>query len=312
MPMIRVAVAIIYNDQGEVLIQQRAAGTHQGGLWEFPGGKVEPDETLEQALLREIREELGLEIIRFRPLITIAHDYGDRHVCLEVYKVNEWQGLPEAMEKQPLEWIKPARLHELQMPAADKPIHTAIRLPSSYVITPSNISDPEHILEQLESLLASGEKLFLYRVKSLASGSHESLQQAMLELCNKHYATFVIHEKNVTSIKADGLHLTEEGLHDFDINADRNPNQLLSASCHSLESLKQAQAVKADFAMLSPVEKTRSHPDTEPLGWDVFAQAVACSNIPVYALGGMTTDHINKAWSHGAQGVAGISSWWSS
>ncbi len=308
MGLVRVAVAVVYNEQGEVLIQQRAADSHQGGLWEFPGGKVEAHETVKLALEREIREELNIIIISSRPLITIAHDYGDRHVSLEVFKVVKWQGQPQAMEHQPLQWVSPARLSHYPMPAADRPIVTSVNLPSSYVITPDVINNPSDLLEQLRALLDSGERMFLYRVKTLLGVTHEAMQQEMLDLCNSHGAFLLVHENNRSTVKAHGVHLTEAGLHRQEQHTETD--RLLSVSCHSAQSLKQAEAANADFAMLSPVEKTQSHPGTQPLGWKNFKRMVDGANIPVYALGGMKAEHREKAWSHGAQGVAGISSWW--
>ncbi|NNJ90974.1 MAG: Nudix family hydrolase [Gammaproteobacteria bacterium] len=308
MGTVRVAVAVIYNEQGEVLIQQRAVDTHQGGLWEFPGGKIEADETLEQALEREIREELDIDVVSSRPLITISHDYGDRHVSLEVYRVTEWHGQVQSMEQQPLHWVLPDRLKDYHMPAADKPIVSAINLSSSYIITPSIIKEPLVILEQLQALLGAGESMFLYRVKSLAGISHEAMQQEILELCNSNRAALLVHEKNRSTVKAHGVHLTEAGLQAY--REKNDTDGLLSVSCHSAQSLQKAESINADFAMLSPVEKTQSHPDTKPLGWKNFKDIVNDVNIPVFALGGMTAEHKEKAWSHGAQGVAGISSWW--
>ena len=308
MNIVRVAVAVIYNGQGEVLIQLRAADTHQGGLWEFPGGKIEAGESVEQALEREIREELNIDVISSRPLITISHDYGDRHVSLQVYRVTDWQGPVQSMEQQPLQWVLPRSLHEYQMPAADKPIVNAINLSPSYIITPSVIENTTDILQQIEGLLGAGERMFLYRVKSLSGITHEIMQREMLELCNKYGASLIIHEQNRTSVKAHGIHLTESGL--IDHKESHNSEGLLSVSCHSAQSLNKAELINADFALLSPVEKTRSHPHTKPLGWRQFRDIVANANIPVYALGGMTSAHMEKSWLHGAQGVAGISSWW--
>jgi 8-oxo-dGTP diphosphatase len=308
MGTVRVAVAVIFNEQGEVLIQQRAADTHQGGLWEFPGGKIEEDETVEQALEREIREELDIQVISSRPLIIISHDYGDRHVSLEVYRVTEWHGRVQSMEQQPLHWVLPGRLNDYHMPAADKPVVSAIKLSSSYIITPSVIKEPSVILEQLQALLDAGERMFLYRVKSLAGISHEAMQREILKRCNSNRALLLVHEKNLSSVEVHGLHLTEAGLQAYMEKPDTDG--LLSVSCHSAQALQKAETINADFAMLSPVEKTQSHPDTKPLGWKNFEDIVNDANIPVYALGGMTAEHKEKAWSHGAQGVAGISSWW--
>ena len=111
------------------------------------------------------------------------------------------------------------------------------------------------------------------------------------------------------AIGADGVHLNSRALYrhgERPVAAE----QWLAASCHSVEDLTQAAALGADFALLSPVLPTRSHPDAEPLGWDRFARWADRSNIPVFALGGMQPDLLSTAWSHGAQGIAGIRGLW--
>ena len=96
-----VAVAVIVNQRDQVLISKRSASQHQGNKWEFPGGKVEAGETSRQALNREIKEELGLDIQTADLLTKITHQYQDKKVQLDVYKVSDWQGKPRAMETQP-------------------------------------------------------------------------------------------------------------------------------------------------------------------------------------------------------------------
>ena len=105
MDILHVAVAVIADDQSRILLARRHHNVHQGGLWEFPGGKLEPRETLADALRRECREELGIEVRAHRPLISIRHDYPDRRVLLDVHRVTEYQGEPRGLEGQPLAWV---------------------------------------------------------------------------------------------------------------------------------------------------------------------------------------------------------------
>lgn len=312
MSIVHVAVAVIKNPQNQILIQQRAADTHQGGLWEFPGGKLETGETLVQALEREILEELDISVESSRPLIQISHDYGDRVVLLDVHLVNQWSGEVRALENQPLQWVDSSELQNYAMPEADKPIITTLQLPSSYVITPTHVESPDKLLDRMEQLLQQGERLFLYRIKSLQGLPHEELLAAMWDRCQSYNAQLLLHQNNhqalSASIDISGIHLTEQGLQQIEPNFVAKG--LLSVSCHSLEALQKAQDIGADFAMLSPVQATSSHPGVTPLGWQSFADIVARTNIPVYALGGMTADMLEMAWGYGAQGVAGISSWW--
>lgn len=122
MAAVHVAVGVILNASQQVLIARRPIGSHQGGLWEFPGGKVEAGETLEQALFRELKEELAIDVSQCSPLVTIEHDYGDKLVLLDVCMVRAFTGEAVGMEGQVLRWIGLKQLCEYQFPAANKPI----------------------------------------------------------------------------------------------------------------------------------------------------------------------------------------------
>lgn len=125
--MIHVAVGVVLDRDYRVLITRRAEHSHQGGLWEFPGGKVEPGETLERALARELREELGIEPVRTSPLLEVDHDYGDKRVRLDVHVVWEFAGTARGLEHQPLAWVPAGSLSQYRFPAANDPIVEAVR-----------------------------------------------------------------------------------------------------------------------------------------------------------------------------------------
>jgi len=120
---IRVAVGVIINKNNQVLIAKRGSHQHQGNKWEFPGGKVEKGETSQQALKRELKEELGIEIQSEKHLIDITHKYqeGESHktVVLEVYEVTDWLGEAKGREGQPLRWVEKSALNQYQFPAAN-------------------------------------------------------------------------------------------------------------------------------------------------------------------------------------------------
>jgi len=122
MALVTVAVGILIDDAGRVLVTRRAPGAHQGGLWEFPGGKVEEGETLLGALTRELREELGVRVESTEPLLVLEHDYGDKQVRLGVHRVTRWSGQPRGLEGQPLAWQRPEQLRDWAFPAANRPI----------------------------------------------------------------------------------------------------------------------------------------------------------------------------------------------
>lgn len=127
MAQVHVAVGVVLDEDGNVLITRRAIESHQGGLWEFPGGKVEADETLAGALARELREELGIIIGHSTPLLEVRHDYGDKAVLLDVHVVRDYSGEACGLEGQPLAWVAPEKLGHYQFPAANLPIISAIQ-----------------------------------------------------------------------------------------------------------------------------------------------------------------------------------------
>lgn len=124
--LVHVAVGVIVDNQQRLLIARRPQHAHQGGLWEFPGGKVEAGESVQQALARELHEELGIQASGFRPLLEIRHDYGDKAVLLDVWWVEAFRGEACGQEGQPVRWVSAAELAGLAFPAANRAIIEAI------------------------------------------------------------------------------------------------------------------------------------------------------------------------------------------
>ena len=158
MKRVHVAAAVIRGTDGKILIARRADTQHQGGLWEFPGGKVEAGESVEAALGRELQEELGIVVKAARPLIKVQHDYPDKHVLLDVWEVSEFTGEPHGAEGQPLAWVSQRELADYPFPEANQPIVAAARLPDQYLITPDGLETPE-LLRGLQKAIAEGIKL---------------------------------------------------------------------------------------------------------------------------------------------------------
>lgn len=122
-PLIVVAAALVDRD-GRLLVQQRPEGLSMAGLWEFPGGKLEPGETPEQALIRELGEELAIDVDHacLAPACFASEPLGDRHLLLLLYVCRKWRGAPVAQHASALRWVRPVELHGLAMPPADKPL----------------------------------------------------------------------------------------------------------------------------------------------------------------------------------------------
>lgn len=309
-PLAVVAAAMVDAD-GRILLARRPEHAHQGGLWEFPGGKLEAGETPAEGLRRELHEELGVTLQAHRPLIRVTHRYPERSVSLDVYRVDAWQGEPHGREGQPLAWVSPETLRDYPMPPADVPIIAALQLPPTYVITPPAPDEPAQFLEALEATLVAGARLLQLRVFDLPTEELLVLGRTFCALCHEHGARVLYNGDAATAIAigADGLHLSSRALHVA--TAPRlAAGGLLAASCHSAADLQRAAEIGADFALLSPVLPTRSHPDADPLGWPRFAAIVEAANLPVYALGGMRPELLETAWQHGAQGIAAIRGLW--
>ena len=123
-PMLLVVAAALIDVDGRVLLSQRPEGKNMAGLWEFPGGKIDPGETPEAALIRELNEELGIDTQEscLAPLTFASHQYDDMHVLLMLYVCRRWQGTPTPREDNPITWVRPPRLGDYPMPPADKPL----------------------------------------------------------------------------------------------------------------------------------------------------------------------------------------------
>ena len=147
---IHVAAAAIIDDQHRVLLSKRPAHVHQGNLWEFPGGKLEQGETLEQGLRRELDEELGIAPVQARPLIRIAHDYSDKSVLLDVWRVDGIHGVPRGLEGQQIQWVPVDQLQSYTFPAANLLSINANRMSECYLITPEPGREVASFLASLE------------------------------------------------------------------------------------------------------------------------------------------------------------------
>ena len=124
MKTVLVAAAALVDADGRVLLNQRPEGKHLAGMWEYPGGKVEPGETPEAALIRELREELGVELCTrcFAPLGFVSHAYEQFHLLMLLYVAHRWDGIPQSREGQALTWKRPAEMRLMPMPPADIPL----------------------------------------------------------------------------------------------------------------------------------------------------------------------------------------------
>ena len=306
---IHVAVAVIVRND-EILIAQRPQHLHQGGLWEFPGGKVELDESVQDALVRELSEELDIEASHYTPLIRVQHDYDGRQVMLDVWRVTAFEGEPRGREGQQIRWVSLAGLKDYSFPAANRPILQALALPSYCLITPEP-DDKRSFLQTLERVLQSGVHLLQLRAKTLSDAGYQSLTTEVIKLCRRYGARLLLNTSvdNYVTTDADGLHLTAQRLMTLSSRPVAD-DELLSAACHTAEEVAQANRLGVDLIFISPVQATLSHPGTPAIGWDGLHELCELASMPVYALGGMTLNDIEQAQSYGAQGIAAIRALW--
>lgn len=285
---VQVAVGVVQDKAGRILIARRPESAHQGGLWEFPGGKLERAETVLQALDRELFEELDIRVESTSPLIEIVHNYPDKQVCLHVHKVDSWRGQVRGKEGQPVCWVTPKELGHYPFPAANYPILNALQLPEHCLIT-GDFENYQDFADRLQRALdSSGVSMVQVRAHQLSQTDYEALAGLACRICQSRAVSVVLNHASALSLApklgAAGVHLTAQQL----MGLTARPDQaLVGASCHSGEELARAGNLGINYAFLSPVKPTASHPGARPLGWDRFADLTRRARLPVYALGGL-------------------------
>lgn len=302
---------ILRDAGGRVLLARRPAGKRMAGLWEFPGGKLEPGERPYQALRRELQEELGVQVSRARRLIAFRHDYPHALVALEVWAVLAWHGHPAGREGQSLRWLGVGELETLDLLPASRPIVNTLRLPPVYAITDRDRYGEREMLSRLEGALARGLRLVQVREKDMARAERAGFLREVMERVHARGGWVLLNAdpEEARDAGADGVHLDGRRL----AAARARPlpeDRWVAASCHDRAELEHAARIGCDFAVLSPVHATPCHPQATPVGWRGFAELRRHIALPVYALGGVGPGDLVAARCAGAQGVAAIRGVW--
>lgn len=308
-PVIDVAVGIMIRPDGKALMAERPAGKPSAGCWEFPGGKFEPGESPVQALVRELHEELGVEVATAWPWITRKHVYPYATVRLHIYRILHWHGEPHGREGQHLAWVNPDAPDVTPLLSANHSIMQALALPPLYAITHATHHGTRPFMPRFEAALANGVRLVQIRERDMPSSALEAFARDATDRAHAVGARVLINsdERLCRAVGADGVHLPAARV--MQLRA-RPRTGLCAASCHNREELVKAAALEVDFAVLSPVLPTRSHPGAPTLGWEGFAHLCADLPMPVYALGGMQVGMLETAMAHNAHGVALLSGIW--
>lgn len=335
--IVHVAVGVIFDGTPEsaaagesrILIAKRADHQHQGGLWEFPGGKVEEGESVQIALQRELEEELGLQpsVDDMLPLITIPFHYPDKSVLLDVWSVYNATKCLKAgdaelldaknaelfgKEGQPLVWVGQSELVKYEFPAANKAIINALLLPQNIAISHDS-NNPDIILSQIANTLKNHDNIWIQlRAPSLDQQQYTQLAMKLYGICHEARSKLIWNcplEWYQVAF-ADGLHLSNKNSLNSGLDtANERPiptNQWLSMACHNLTELEIAQNI-ADYVLVSPVHETSTHPQANALTWSGFKVIADQARIPCYALGGMEMSDVSTCIQSGGQGIAGIS-----
>ncbi|MGE5493216.1 MAG: Nudix family hydrolase [Actinomycetota bacterium] len=315
--IVEVAAAVILRDNGEeFLLAQRPVGKVYAGYWEFPGGKVEPGETVRDALVRELQEELGITATAATPWLTRQFTYPHATVRLNFWRVTAWEGeigITAPLEHSAVEWMRCDESATVTpiLPAND-PILKALSLPTIMAITNMEENGEDAELSRLEGAVGKGLRLFQIRDKGLPGAERAWFAQAAAEMVRNSGALVLVNDDPVLAhrIHASGVHLSAAASRYRQTRPDASEvGNWVGASCHNEAELKHANDLGLDYALLGPVLPTLTHPGMEHLGWENFARLVAGSAIPVFALGGMTMDMLETAQAHGAHGIALMRSW---
>lgn len=307
--IVDVAVGVVIRADGAVLFGQRPAGKPYAGWWEFPGGKLEAGETVEQALSRELHEELGIEVHESRPWVVREYVYPHAHVRLHFQRIVSWSGDPHGREGQSLAWRQPSALDLAPLLPAAIPVIGWLRLPDRIGISCALELGDERFVARLEQALATGLRLVQLREPGMDPARFDALFRRVRERCLRHGARLVVNSGHPVSYwrACDGVHLRSGDLRSF---VSRPRLRIVGASCHDAAELARAGELGVDFALLGPVQATRSHPGSATLGWPGFEKLARTSRVPVFALGGLDEADATRASRAGAHGLAMMRAIW--
>lgn len=324
-PYVRVAVGVILSDEGEVLLSSRPTDKPWPHWWELAGGKIEANESVTDALQRELKEEIGITATTISPWIKYVHHYSVNTVELNFCKVTAWQGEPTPLEGQKVAWQHPSLsmpLHIGPVLPATFPVLRWLQLADRYLLSTIGSGEKNQLsawLEKLQNALENGVGLVQFRepvwaANATSEAAQEEIFSALQQtvyLCDQYGAYCLLNSVHPMHWlpHTDGLHLRSHDAATFAQQQQTVPiraDQLLAVSTHNQLDLQYAAQLNSDFVVLGHVLPTPSHPDEPALGWEAFTALAQTAGRPVFAIGGQSADTLSLAQQHGAHGIAGI------
>lgn len=315
---IDVAVAVLQRSDGQVLWCQRPKGKPYAGYWEFPGGKVEPGESVWQALAREIKEELGLTVHEGGFWFLIEHEYSHARVRLHLYRVWGFDGEPQACEGQAFFWdaLEPKKQQQVTpiLPAT-QPILSRLALPSWLVLSAVEQVGLDFFCKRLEQFYQQNGS-FLLQFREFGLSPQEQIQafEVLQRFCFSRNLRLVVHAACEAVLKdlfskglqrQFGIHWPQRLLNCDDDRFQAKHWALVTAAVHDVLALDFAYKRGADAVVLGTVNVTGSHPEKSvTLGWQGFSEIVARTRLPVYAIGGLGVSDLSAGRRAGAHGLA--------
>ncbi len=298
-PEVHVACAIIWRN-GKILLSRRHESVHQGGLWEFPGGKFEIGENPSSCLIRELLEELGIIPQSAAYICQIPWTYSDTCIRLWVYEVFEYKNNPIGREGQDIEWFDPKDLKAIQFPKANDAIIRAIGLPRI-----SRFYDTRFMIEPVIWASRFHEQSLLYFRGVPAGPSLRIAVDRSLEL--GHQIVLTLNQLSCYQVGC-GVHLRKN---DLIIDAMNALTELqlpwpITSGIRNTHDIERQAKWPSDAIFISPVRETKSHQGSVALGFKRFAELASKVGVPVYALGGMHHQDLDQVMKYCGFGVAGI------
>ena len=308
---VHVVIGIIQNSKQQILLSRRKLESHLGGLLEFPGGKVEKNESPVDALRRELFEELKIEISDISQLIQVPYCYTDRKVLLDAYLINKYTGGIIANEVQDIQWEFIHSLDEEQFPAANHGVLKALTLPKLFAVTP-DYSDDINFIENFKKVVGNSNiEVIQLRSHSLNDSAYKKVLKLCAKLCVENNVKLFANrgDHDFRDLGIAGTHLTSKKLLTLK-SRPLDKEHLIGASCHNLQEIEYANKLNLDYIFIGPVLEKHQNKNRKTLGWSGFSELTKLSQIPAYAIGGMLVEDAETSIQHGGQGVAAIRDLW--